>query len=113
VLTDAMVLDVEELRNLTMNDRALMREILDALIVDAGRHATLLETAMRECDLAPVSRFARSASRACANVGANAAAEAFREVERYAARRPSHGWRPLLDDVRVQIGRLREEASRL
>ncbi len=108
-----MVLALEELRNLTMNDRTLMREILDALIADARQHVTRLETAARERDSARAARFARSASRACANIGANAAAEAFREVERDAARRSSQGWRPLLENVRAEIERLRVEASRL
>jgi HPt (histidine-containing phosphotransfer) domain-containing protein len=108
-----MVLDLEALHNLTMNDRTLMRDILDALVMDAGRHAALLEAAARECDFAPALRFARAASRACANIGANAAAGAFREVERHAARRASDGWRPLLDGVRTEIERLRATAERL
>jgi len=108
-----MVLDLEELRNLTMNDRALMSEILAALLEDAGRQATLFETAAREGDLAPAAKFARSASRACANVGADAAAEAFRDLERHAGRREAHGWRPLLTAVRTEIQRLRVEAARV
>ena len=108
-----MVLDLDELRNLTMNNANLMREILDALLADACRHAALLETAALQRDLGAASKFARSASRACANVGAYAAAEAFREGERHAARRTTHGWRPILDGVRAAIERLRVESQRV
>jgi HPt (histidine-containing phosphotransfer) domain-containing protein len=108
-----MVLDLEELRNLTMNDRTLMSEILNALIEDAGRHATRLEAAARDGDLAPAIKSARAASRACANVGANAAAAAFRDVERHATQRQTHGWHPLLAAVRAEIERLRGETAAL
>jgi HPt (histidine-containing phosphotransfer) domain-containing protein len=100
-------LDLEELRALTMDDRGLMREILNALIEDAVRHAGMLESAARDRDGARSVKIARLASRACANVGANAAADAFREIERRGASRP------LLAAARSEIEHLRAEAGRI
>lgn len=96
-----------------MGDRQLLIDILEALIEDATRQAGLLEAAVRENDAARSARIARSASRACANVGANAAAETFRQIGRHAASREFEACRAILPGARTEIERLRDEASRL
>jgi HPt (histidine-containing phosphotransfer) domain-containing protein len=105
------VLNLEELRNLTMNDRQLMSEILHALIEDASRHAGLLETAVRESDAVRSVRIARQASRVCGNVGAVAAADTFRQIERHAGQREFESCRSVLAAARGEIERLRGAAS--
>lgn len=111
--TDSGVLNLEELRNLTMNDRQLMTEILDALIEDASRHAGLLETAVRDGDAARSARIARRASRACANVGAVAASETFRQIERHAGQHEFDSCRSVLAAARSEIERLRGAAQQM
>jgi len=106
-------LDLEELRSLTMNDRRLMKEILRALIEDASLHAGVLEAAARERDGARSAKVARAAWRACANIGATAAADSFREIERHVGRRDSPAGDRLLATVRAEIERLRVEAGGL
>jgi len=114
VLTEAaVVLDREELRKLTLDDRQLMSEILSALIDDATHHAAMLEAAVKNGDSQRTARVARHAARACANVGADAAAEAFRAVERHAGTREFEACRSSIAAVRAGIERLREEASRV
>ena len=85
-----------------------MRDILSALIEDASRRVDALETAARRNDAARAAKIARAAASSCANVGAFAAAQSFRDLERHIARRP---WPPLLASVRAEIDRLRAEAA--
>ena len=44
------VLEIEQLRDVTMNDPELMREILGALVDDTSHQLELLETAIRQQD---------------------------------------------------------------
>jgi HPt (histidine-containing phosphotransfer) domain-containing protein len=99
-----VVLNLEELRSLTMNDRQLMGEILQALIEDASRHAGLLEAAVADVDAARSARVARQASRACGNIGAVAVAAAFRRIERHAAPARIRGL-PIRSDRRTRRNR--------
>ena len=50
----AAILNQEQLRDITMDDDALMREILGALIDDTTRQMHLLDAAIREQDARPV-----------------------------------------------------------
>jgi HPt (histidine-containing phosphotransfer) domain-containing protein len=90
-----------------------MSEILQALIEDAGRHAGLLEAAVREGDATRSVRIARHAARACGNIGAHAAAEAFRQIERHAGQRQLDSCRSVLAAARAEIERLRGAASQM
>jgi HPt (histidine-containing phosphotransfer) domain-containing protein len=108
-----VVLDRDELRNVTLDDRQLMGEILWALIDDASRHAGMLESTLKEANGQRSMRVARHAARACANLGANATAEAFQAVARHAGSREFDACRSSMAVVRAEIERLREEASRV
>ncbi len=80
-----IVLDREQLRDVTMDDEALMREILSALIDDTSRQIPLLDQAIREQNPQKCQRLAHYSKGACANVGANRAAELLKQIERNAA----------------------------
>ncbi|MBV8907122.1 MAG: Hpt domain-containing protein, partial [Acidobacteriia bacterium] len=68
------VLDRDQLREVTFDDEALMREIVDALIDDTRRQMLLLDAAIREQDATRCVRLAHYSKGACANVGARSAA---------------------------------------
>ena len=68
-----------------MDDEGLMREILSALIDDTSRQIPLLDQAIREQNPQKCARLAHYSKGACANVGANRAAELLRKIERDAA----------------------------
>ena len=68
-----MVLDRAQLREVTLEDEALMRELLDALIADTELQMPLLDMAIRRTDLQQCARLAHYCKGACANVGAQAA----------------------------------------
>ena len=85
VTTDAtLVLDRTQLREVTLEDGDLMRQILAELIDDTERQMPLLDTAIRDSDASECARLAHYCKGACANVGANAAATVLAELERSA-----------------------------
>jgi HPt (histidine-containing phosphotransfer) domain-containing protein len=98
---------------MTLDDRQLMSEIVWALVDDASRHAAEIEAAAHDLDAVRATRVARYAARSCTNVGAQAAAEAFRALERHAAVRDFTACRAALSRARNAIERLREEASQI
>ena len=90
-----------------------MREILSALINDTSRQMLLLATAIEDQDATRCMHLAHYSKGACANLGANAAADLFREIERRAA---SHDFRECTDALNRLAGEveaLRSEASTL
>jgi HPt (histidine-containing phosphotransfer) domain-containing protein len=79
-----IVLDRAQLREVTLEDEELMREILAALIADTEQQMPLLDLAIRSTDLQQCARLAHYCKGACANVGAKAAATVLAELERSA-----------------------------
>jgi HPt (histidine-containing phosphotransfer) domain-containing protein len=75
------VLDKNQLRDITMDDPELMREILAALLADTSQQMSLLEAAIRAQNTAQCKRLAHYSKGACANVGANRAAGMFKDIE--------------------------------
>jgi HPt (histidine-containing phosphotransfer) domain-containing protein len=82
----AAVLDREQLREVTLDDETLMREILAALVDDTKRQMLLLDAAIREQDAPRCMRLAHYSKGACANVGARGAATILKEIENKAAK---------------------------
>jgi HPt (histidine-containing phosphotransfer) domain-containing protein len=81
----AVTLDRERLRDITLDDTDLMREILAALLDDTAKQVGLLDAAIRDRDGAACKRLAHYSKGACANVGADAAAALLKEIECSAA----------------------------
>jgi len=99
-------LDREQLRDVTLNDEELMREILNALVEDTSRQIRLLESAIQEQNATRCMHLAHYSKGACANLGANAAADLFREIEQRAA---GHDF----GECVVALGRLAQEVDSL
>ncbi len=110
VIPDASeVLDRRQLREVTLDDDDLMREILHALIDDTSRQIPLLQAAIREKDPQATRRLAHYSKGACANVGAMSAAAALESIERTAARSDFDGCGASLERLSQAIERLRAE----
>ena len=104
-----IVLDRAQLREVTLEDEALMREILAALIADTEQQMPLLAKAIRSTDLQTCARLAHYCKGACANVGAKAAAVVLAELERSAkSGAPEECTRQLLA-LATEVDRLRCE----
>jgi len=104
------VLDRGQLRDITMNDEALMREIIGVLVDDTSRQIQLLDQAIREEDAQRCMRLAHYSKGACANIGANRAATLLKEMERQAAAHSFDACAESLRTLTVEIERLRSEA---
>jgi HPt (histidine-containing phosphotransfer) domain-containing protein len=102
----APVLDRDQLREITLDDGELMREIVSALIDDTSRQIQLLDCAIREQDSQKCMRLAHYSKGACANVGASAAAAVLKNIEISAAKRQ-------FDDCNVSLAALMGELDRL
>ena len=79
------MLDWRQLRDITLDDDELMREVLTTLLDDTSKQILLLNQAIRSKDTQKTVRLAHYCKGACANVGANAVAEVLRRLEQQAA----------------------------
>jgi HPt (histidine-containing phosphotransfer) domain-containing protein len=107
------VLDRDQLREVTFDDEALMREVLDALVDDTRRQMLLLDAAIREQDVTRCVRLAHYSKGACANVGARSAAEILKEIESKAANREFPECRSALSRLAEEVDLIRSEAVSL
>ena len=107
------VLNREQLREVTMDDPDLMREIVSFLIDDTSKQMLLLEAAIREGDLVKCARLAHYSKGACANVGAESAADLLQNIEQGAHRGEFVECGNSLAALADEIGRLRSEAAEL
>jgi len=108
-IDEETVLDRAQLRDVTLDDEELMREILSALIDDTSRQIQLLGAAIREQNPQKCMRLAHYSKGACANVGACRAAALLQQIERQAASGGFDGCGESLDRLSEEVERLREE----
>ena len=106
VSDDTIVLDREQLREITFDDEELMRELLASLVEDTAKQLGFLDHAIREQDAQQTMRLAHYSKGACANVGANAMAALLKRLEQQAAA-------GRLSECAASFEALRYEAERL
>jgi HPt (histidine-containing phosphotransfer) domain-containing protein len=103
------ILDRRQLRDVALNDKAVMQEIVTALIDDTSRQMQLLETAICEEDSQKTMRLAHYTRGALSLVGANAAVQALKRMEREAERRDFRECSASLISLSTAIDQLRSE----
>ena len=106
VTDPTIVLDRRQLRDITLDDAELMREVLTALLDDTGKHVPLLEAAISAQDPRKTMQLAHYCKGACANVGANAVAAVLKGLEQEASRSS-------FADCAVSLANLAHELERL
>src|ERR1700720_3222804 len=106
-----LVLDFCQLRNVTLDDEALMREVVGALLIDASQRIDELRAAIERADAAECVRLAHTAQGACSNVGAASMAALFWSVERSARGGDLDGCRSALGKLSIELDKLRFEAD--
>jgi HPt (histidine-containing phosphotransfer) domain-containing protein len=104
-----VVLDRDQLREVTLDDEELMGEILTLLIDDTSRQMVLLKSAITEEDPIKTMRLAHYSKGACANVGANRAAHVLKEIEQEASRGDFQECTASLSSLALEIDRLWSE----
>ena len=111
VLADS-VLDLAQLREITMDDEELMREVLGLLLDDAANQLPLLDAAIRAGDMQNCRRLAHYSKGACANVGAGRAAAACLRLEQQATQGEIAACSQSLAALRDELDALRQEVDR-
>ncbi len=104
------VLDIVQLQNVTMNDTALMREVVGALVSDATRQIEFLQQAIERADVKECKRLAHSLVGASGNVGAASMAAVSSSIETYAAAGDIDLCRSSVNRLSVEVERLRAQA---
>ena len=104
------MLDLRQLRDITLDDDELMREVLTALLDDTSRQVALMDHAIRDRDPQKTMQLAHYCKGACANVGANAVAAVLRRMEQEAASHCFAECAVSLSNLTLELERLRTEA---
>jgi HPt (histidine-containing phosphotransfer) domain-containing protein len=94
-----------------LDDRDLMREVLEALLDDTSQQLGRLATAIREVDAAKCARVAHYCKGACANVGAQRVAAVLQQLERQASTGDIAGCQASLGGLSREMELLRVEAA--
>ena len=79
--TALAVLDLDQLRDVCMEDAELMREVATSLIDDTASHMPELAEAVEHADTSRCVRLAHYFKGACANVGAASMAALLKTIE--------------------------------
>lgn len=101
-----VVLDRDQLRDITLDDTSLMHEILAILLDDTSRQMKLIDAAIHDHDVTRCIRLAHYSQGACANVGAITAAAILKDIESKAANQA-------FQDCELALGRLAHEVDLL
>lgn len=102
-----VLLNYDQLRNATMDDEQLMREILSAVVEDMSVQIESLANAIGRQDAEDCKRLAHYSKGACANVGAESVAGLLREIEKLADQRDFEACDRSLKALSVEIAKLR------
>ena len=105
------VLDISQLRNVTLNDEALMREVILALVSAASNQIGELQSALERSDASGCAKLAHSAYGACSNVGAAELAALFCAIERSALMGNLGECRSSVAFLEGELEKLRSEAG--
>ena len=107
------VLDLEQLKSVTLDDSELMREILVTLIDDTSKQLGALERAVADANTQELARLAHYSKGACANVGAESTASILLEIERKAKAGDVKGCGQSLASLQTEFVKLRDVAAGL
>ena len=106
-----LVLDICQLRNVTLGDKALMGEVIRALLLDASQRIDELRGAVEGADAVACVRLSHSAQGACSNVGAASMAALFWSMELHARAGDFNLCKSALKDLSIELDKLRLEAG--
>ena len=108
-----LILDRAQLRNVTLNDEALMREVVLALVNAVSEQIEHLRLAAARDDGKECLRLAHGLVGACGNVGAVSLAGLFAAMERQVIAGDFQSGRSTVESLTVELEKLRREAGSL
>ena len=106
-----LVLDFSQLRNVTLNDEELMREVVGALVSEVSQQIEGLSRAVQCGDTQACVKVAHNAYGACGNVGAASMAAVFFSLERQAADGNLGLCQSSVEILGVELEKLRREVD--
>jgi len=112
-LAEAPVFDVDQLRNICMEDTELMRELATSLIDDATAQIPALKDAVEQADGTRCARLAHYVKGACANVGAASLAALMKNIEHSAAAGDFAACRASLGNIPMELEKFSSETASL
>jgi HPt (histidine-containing phosphotransfer) domain-containing protein len=110
---ETAVLDLDQLRNVSMEDPVLMRELIAALIDDATAQLPVIQDAVEQADATRCARLAHYVKGACANVGAVSMAAILKGIERHAAAGDFGACRVSLANLSAELDKLSAQTASL
>jgi HPt (histidine-containing phosphotransfer) domain-containing protein len=110
-VTTKVLLDHQQLRDLTMGDTALMQEVVQTLIDDTRRQIPLIEEAISRHDSVQLMHLAHYCKGACDGIGARSSAVLLGQIRIQAGRGDFTACRDLLASLSGEIERLSREAA--
>jgi len=108
-----VVFDINQLRNVCMEDSELMRELVTALIDDATKQLPTLSDAVEHADATRCARVAHYVKGACANVGAVSMAALLKQIENSATAGDFDACRTSLNNLTAEFRKFSSEAATL
>lgn len=108
---DTTVLDIDQLRDVSMEDPELMRELATALIDDTNAKMPGLRDAVEQADSEGCARLAHYVKGACANVGAASMAAILAQIEQKAAARDFVACRVSLISLATELQKFSSQAA--
>jgi len=111
--TEVVVFDIDQLRNVCMEDQELMRELASALIDDATQQIPVLQQAIEQADGSGCARLAHYVKGACANVGAVSMATLLKEMECSAKAGDFNACRTSLAHLTAELQKFASETASL
>jgi HPt (histidine-containing phosphotransfer) domain-containing protein len=108
-----VVFDIDQLRNVCMEDSELMRELVTALIDDATTQIPALSDAVERADPNRCARLAHYVKGACANVGAVSMVVALKQIENNAKAGDFDACRASLSNLTAELQKFSSETATL
>ena len=108
---ETTVLDIEQLRDVCMEDTELMRDLVTTLIDDARTKVPLIEDALDHADATSCARLAHYVKGACANLGASSMAAILKNIERDAIAGDFGACRASLGSLSAELEKFSVEAA--
>ena len=110
---ETTVLDINQLRDVCLEDEELMRDLVTSLIDDASKQLAGIEDAVEHGDGTRCARLAHYVKGACANVGAVSMAAILKSIECSAGMGDFSACRSSLTNLAAELQKLSTQAATL
>jgi len=108
---ESALLDMDQLKSITMDDPELMHELITALVEDTSKQIVEISQAIESSDGSRCSRLAHYVKGACANGGAASMAAILKNMEAKATQGDFDACRTSLDHLSTELRKFSSETA--